>query len=824
MGKSRLAYAIEEQLVEQSHYLLRMQGVSFRRDTALYPAIESIRSAARISPVDLPEQQYQKLKELTRGVTLGEIETFQLMAPLFSLDTTDEFEALDIGPNQLKQLTLKAIWRRIEKLSQDKPVLVFVEDYHWIDPTTRELLDVAIGEIASCRIMLVITQRLEGKPDEDWSRYPHGTVVTLGKLDAEDVHQLVSNTVAASALPNQLQREIYRKTDGNPLFVEELTRMLLEQMRSAESDGAPEMRNLETGIPSTLQDLLLARLDQLGSARSLAQHAACYGRTFSKRGLEIISPLQNDELATQLQQLLTSGLVHVVTDRDDLYEFKHALVQDAAYESQLKSTRVRIHEKIADHFEPELCDNEPEILAHHFGRAGNAVQERLYWHKAARRAMGGGAFVEAINYFQLALQALEKNTHDKTQAEPSDLPDKTELELELLVESAVPSTLTRGWAAPEVGQAYERAHRLSQQQGSSPLLFAALSGIFRYYLVTGNYQLAEQVALIDLERAEQSGDESVMMEFVLHPGVVCYYTGRPAEALPYLKRSAELYDFDKHEDHIAIYGQCTATVALSHMGKALTILGRTQEAFDSCHKAGQIAEQSGHVFSVAWGLSNHAANHILLENPVACYEIATDMIEISAKADFANWVAQGLVWQGWALAHGGDTAANTNTAEVDGQIASGLEKIHEGMAIWNMTGASLMQPFYYVLLAECHLLAGQLSEADSALASCRELMDKTGELWPQPLWRLTAEKVAVANGQHTTSQAREASLDIIRNHSSNNEWLWVAKAHQYISTLDGSSAETLRPQPLHELAQQYGELSKYPALAEIVVSLKDANT
>ena len=819
MGKSRLAYAVEEQLADEEHHLLRLQGVSFRKDTALFPAVEYIRSAAAISHKDAADERYRKLRALTQDDTIDDVETFQLLAPLFSLDISNEFDALELGPNHLKLLTLRSIWHTVEKLAEEKPVLVLVEDYHWIDPTSRELLDLAINEVANSRTLLIITQRTEDAIDVDWSRHPQATLMTLGKLGAEDVHQLVSNTVAASTLPNHMQQQIYRKTDGNPLFVEELTHMLLEQMRTANADNKSDLRTsakTDTGIPSTLQDLLLARLDQLGTARSLAQHASCYGRTFGRRGLEIISPLSNDELSDQLEHLLQSGLVHKVADRDDCYEFKHALVQDAAYESLLKSTRIRIHSIIADHFEPELCDNEPEVLAHHFGRAGNALQERNYWHKAARRSMASGAFVEAISYFKQALQALKKEAASARENSAQET-DFNAVELELLVESAVPSTLTRGWAAEDVGQAYERAHELSQQQGSSPLLFAALSGIFRYYLVTGNYELAEQVALIDLARAEQSGDDSVVMEFALHPGVVYYYTGRSAEALPYLLRSADMYDLDKHREHISIYGQCTATVALSHQGKALTILGRTGEAFDCSRKAVEIAEQSGHVFSVAWGMSNYAANHILLENPSACNELATSMIEISAKADFINWVAQGLVWQGWSIAHDTEAGSHDEKQQADTRIQDGLGKIQEGIGIWQMTGASLMQPFYFVLLAQCHLLAGETDSAQEALTTAREIIDRTGERWPQPLWQLTAIKLAVATKSKTAQQACDELRQFIHTHSLGAEWLWVVKAQRFLAQLEGADSGQA---PLYQTAEQYKNFAEYPPVKALTEEMK----
>lgn len=809
IGKSRVSGALKEILNNQKCHILHLQGVAFRRNTALYPVTESLRLAAGIEAGDSAELRARRLHDLVRGESLGEVESVRLFAPLLSVELTDEVEPLELSAARLKSLTLEALWQRLSNLSQARPVVVFIEDYHWLDPTTRELLDLGLPFLSKIRVLLVITQRLVEL--ERWQQHPAVTILSLQRLEDEHVRELITNTLADDSIPAVLQDEIFNRTDGVPLFIEELTRMLQERIkRESLVDGKFDTRYLDSQIPTTLQDLLLARLDQLGPGRSLAQQGACFGRTFTRTGLSVIAELPEDELESQLQILLASGLVHQVPEVVDQYEFKHALVQDTAYESLLKSSRVRFHRQIAEYFEAEYAEHEPEILAHHFGYAGMHEQACTYWHKAGQLAMGASAYIEAISYFQRALTALTKSRHRS---------DANRLELELNIQLAIPLSLTRGWAADAVGVAYDRAHELSLQLGESSMLYAALSGIFRYYLVTGNFAFAEQLAKADLNRARKSGDDGVIMEFSVHPGVVFFYSGRHAQSLPHFKRCFELYDLQKHRDHLLIYGQCTATVALLHWGKSLLIMGKLRQGTELNRSSAQHADAAEHVFSQAWALTSQASNNVLLENVAECRLLSERLIELCEESDIGNWLAQGWVWLGWAMVHAEpDSNGDTSIAvEHNRAIQDGLAKIQQGIDAWKNTGVTLMQPFYFTLLAQCQLRAAQYNEAQQSTAHSIEIMDATGENWCRPLTMLIREEATLALSDSGAEQSRNRIEKILADSVAQQHWLWAYKAqrllnHLYATEQRISCGETWLAHMPHSIPEDYEDLSEHPIL------------
>ena len=790
IGKSRICHALEQSLSGEDHHLVRIQCSPFHSSSALYPIVEHLRGAAGIRRDDTPEAKLDKLEALPGGTGSDGLATAQLFAQLLAIPTGSRYPPLELSAARQKALTLEALWGQIARLSAERPLAIVLEDAHWLDPTTQELLDLAVEQLDRLRILLVITHR--GGLEFAWSGHTNVAAVTLNRLNVADTSELAAKVIGSYRLPDEVLSEILAKTDGIPLFIEELTKMLLDRFSQSGSapDSKADNRNL-INIPATIHDLLLARLDQIGPVKRLAQQAACFGRTFSHRQLATISDISADELKSALAQLTDSGLVNVAEGAANEYIFKHALIQDAAYESLLHSKRADIHKRIATAFEDELSEKEPEILAHHFGRAQLFEQEISYWRRAALKAMGSTAFVEAITYFRSALARLPK------------LPAAEALrqELELQVQVAVPLTLTRGWAAPAVGEAYERAHELCQRIGDSPLLFPALSGIFGYYMVSGNHRAAEEMAMRYLERAEQTNDPGIIMEFELHPGVVCFYTGRPAEALPHLERSVSLYDAELHREHTQIYGKCPATVSLAHLANSLAVLGRPEEAFACNLRSAECAVAVNHSFSQIWAMSNHAENHILYEDHKQCGVLAEKIIAAAEERGFVNWLSQGQVWLGWSVAQRGDRN-------------SGLAKIREGMKIWDMTGAQLMRPFYFALLGECLFLANQQQDANDAINECFAIMEKTGEVWIRPQAEICAINIALERGDMSPNAARARLKGLSDTARDRGEWLWVLKAERQLLLNARAAGEVEDSAALQEVLGRFGQISPYPALRE----------
>jgi len=778
IGKSRICHTLEQDLADDDYTVVRLQCSPHQSNSALYPFATQLRASAGIKAPDKPGQALAKLLAATPGG--DDAVAAQLFAQLLGVDLGEESAALDLSAPEQKRRTLRALWDRLAGLAAERPLAVIVEDAHWIDPTSLGLLDMAAGEIEQLAVLLVVTHRPE--IEFDWADRPNVLRMPLTRLGAAEARELVTRVISRDLLSEEMLKEVLAKTDGVPLFIEEMTRMLTDRMQ----DNADYRGGTATEIPATIYDLLVARLDQLGPAKRFAQQAACFGRQFSRRELARLTDAGDDELDVALEHLTTSDVV-IMDAGADTYVFKHALIQNAAYESLLQSKRAELHWRIAEDLEDELANTEPHILAHHFGRALRYRKETKYWRRAGQRSMGASAFVEAATYFRRALEALGTLPEDEAER----------LELELQVDIAVPLTLTRGWSAPEVGESYTRAHDLCGKVGDSPLLFPARSGIFGYHLVSGQHETALNLSLEYLDHARETGDPAVIVEFEFHPGVALFYSGRLTEALPRLERVVDLYDREKYGASVEIYGRCTKTVALAHLGNTLALLGASDRAF-ACSEQSRIqSDASGHDFSRIWAMSNHAINHILHEDETACAVLASQVIAEGDKRGFVNWSSQGRVWDGWCKARGGDPEA-------------GLVAIRHGMDVWKMTGAELMRPLYNVLLGEALCLAGRDGEARDALGAAGEIMDRTGENFMRSHVEIARIEIDHALGDLSAGEAAERLSAVATSAAGRDEWLPALKAAAAGAAIDGPAVQ--RSGLLRQALAQFDGQASRPVL------------
>jgi class 3 adenylate cyclase/predicted ATPase len=790
IGKSRICEALEESIAGESHYFFRLQCSPFHANSNLHPVAEQLRNEAGITAEDSAESSLDKLQSQWSEFEVQGVPAAALLAPLLSIPTGERYTSIGLSPARLKTLTFDTILERVTRISNDRPLALVFEDAHWIDPTTLELLDLLVQRIGNLRVLLLITHR----PDFEfnWQSKINIKQMMLGRLDTAEVTEMVTRMVVNNQLPQSQFDEILAKTDGIPLFVEELTKMLLERAESSPaSNNGRGYKEDDTEIPTSIHDLLLARLDQLGPIKQLAQQAACLGRTFSQNQLMLISGLSTDDLAPLLSQLVELGLTIPAEDAPGEYTFRHALVQETAYSSLLHVSRIDIHKRAAIALEDRIAETEPEILAHHFGRAQMYGKEIHYRQRAGLKAMSASAFVEAISHFRNAIAQLER----------LPVTDRVQLDLELHLQIAVPLTMTLGWAAIEVGEAYERANELCKKIEESTLIFPVLHGILRYYLVTGNHRKAEEIAVRDLERAEQSKDDGLILEFALHPGVVYFYTGRLARALPHLERSISLYDVDLHRDHTETYAACPATIGLAHMAIAQAIFGRPDEAFASNLMSARHADLVSHRFSQVWAMSNHAMNHILYEDPGQCAALAKTMIAVAAEQEFVNWLSQGRVWLGWSMVQ-------------SGEVEAGLEHIRSGIDIWEMTGAILMRPFYFTLLADCFLKSGDVEQAHQAINQSLDIMKTTGEHWTKPLTDIIAIHISLARNEISNENADGRLHALADEARARGEWLWVVKAERRRLLNAQAAGRTADGAPLADALSHIEHQGDYPMLNE----------
>src|SRR5690242_20603122 len=395
IGKSRLTAALAERLHGEPHIRLRYFCSPYHQDSALHPFIDQLGRGAAFAPDDGAASRLKKLEALLSGAA-PPAEDVALIADLLSLPASERHPLPNLSPQRKKERTLGSLLRQLEGLARQQPLVMVFEDAHWIDPTSRELLDLAVEHVRSLPVLLIVTFRPEFLPP--WTGQSQVSMLALNRLDRRDRTALVAQIAGGKALPDQVVDQIVDRTDGVPLFVEELTKSVLESGVSL------------VGIPTTLHDSLMARLDRLASVRLVAQIGAAIGREFSYQLLHAVSHLPDDELKAALARLVASELVFQRgRPPEAVYSFKHALVQDAAHGSLLRSTRQRLHAKIAEALEahsPELMDSQPELFAQHYAEAGLVEQSVAYWSKAGHSSAARSAMAEASAQFHKGLDQL----------------------------------------------------------------------------------------------------------------------------------------------------------------------------------------------------------------------------------------------------------------------------------------------------------------------------------------------------------------------------------------------------------------------------------
>ena len=470
IGKSRIAAELEGRLHAEPHIRLPYFCSSYHQDSALFPFLGQLSRAAGFAPDDPPAARLEKLEALLARAAPPD-EDVALIADLLSLPTAGRHPLPNLSPQRKKERTLEALIRQLEGLARQQPLLMVFEDAHWVDPTSRELLDLTIERIRDLPVLLIVTFRPEFQPA--WTGQPQVTMLTLNRLDRRDRSALVAQIAGAKALPDEVVDQIVDRTDGVPLFIEELTKSVLES-------GVPLV-----GIPTTLHDSLMARLDRLASVRLVAQIGAAIGRQFPYVLLRAVSDLPEDELRAALARLVASELVFQRGALPDaVYTFKHALVQDAAHGSLLRSTRQQLHAQIAAALEthsPELIDSQPELFAQHYAEAGLVEKSVTYWGRAGRRSAARSAMAEAAAHFEKGLDQL---------AVLPDTWERRRLELEYCSALGAVLQTVKGNAAPQTGQVFARARELWEQLGSPSEFLQVPHAQSRYHAQRGELDLA----------------------------------------------------------------------------------------------------------------------------------------------------------------------------------------------------------------------------------------------------------------------------------------------------------------------------------------------
>jgi len=576
---------------------------------------------------------------------------------------------LSLSPQQRKQKTFDTLLRQLHALALRQPVLHMFEDLHWIDPTSLEALDRTIERIRELPVLLVMTFRPEFVPS--WIGQPNVTMMTLNRLDKQDGAALIERVVGSHRLSAEIVNEIVERADGIPLFAEELTKAVLE----AESSGEDAVRMLSNtplnSVPATLHASLMARLDRLGPAKEIAQTAAAIGRECSYEMLVAVSSLQEGDLRAAIEQLTASGLlVRRGTPPDAIYVFKHALVQDAAYGTLLISSRQQIHARIAEILEtrfPDQGEREPELLARHFGEAKQSERAIAYWIKAGRHSAERSANLEAIRHLSRALNSLKL------------LPDSQERDRqELIAQTAIGTPLmsVHGYAAPETGAAYCRAHLLTQRLGDRGGLYATLSGQFSYHFVRGDQAVMRQLEqeAANIADAVAVGDSLRLVRGRL-AGLTALHFGQFEEAKNALETIVRSYDTSKHRPPPDHHVHDPKMYALGYLAIILWIQGYPDKARQwSAATLDYMAELNHANMSAFARVYGGAGVCELLRETSAVRSHADSVLELAEQHSLHYFGLSAKILRGWSIALDGDVNEGTTLMRrsIDERFALGV--------------------------------------------------------------------------------------------------------------------------------------------------------
>jgi predicted ATPase len=594
-------------------------------------------------------------------------------------------------------------------------------------------------------MLILLTCRPEFRPP--WSTHARVTQVTLNRLGRAQVEAMIPSLTGEKILPTEVVEQVIAKTDGVPLFVEELVKMILESGLVREQAD----RYVLTGplpplaIPSTLYDSLMARLDRLSTARELVQLGAVLGREFAYELLQAVAPVDELTLQQGLAQLVDAELVYQrgLPPRSR-YIFKHALIQDTAYQSLLKSTRQQYHQRIAQVLVaqfPKIAEVQPELVAHHYTEAGLNELAVRYWQRAGQQAIEQSANLEAISHLTKGREVLQ--TLPET-------PERLQQELTFHIALGTPLVVTKGYGAAEVEQCYTRAWELCQQVGESPQLFLALWGLYRFYLLRAGLQAAQELGGQLLSLAQRMQDPALLLEAHGALWQTCFWLGEFPLAQVQMEQGIALYDIKQHHSHAFLYGRDPGVDCYSYAAVVLWFLGYPDQALKRKNEALTLAQELSHPFSLTFALGFAGFLHTFRREGQATQEYAEATMALSAEQGFTHWLAHSMIFRGWALAEQGE---------------EGTAQIRQGIDTWRAAGDELARPACLALLAEAYAKGGQPEEGLSALAEALTVAHKTGERFCEAeLYRLQGE-LLLTRPTRQTAEAEACfhqALDIAR--------------------------------------------------------------
>jgi predicted ATPase/class 3 adenylate cyclase len=731
IGKSRLAQVLREQSAADPQVRVLCQCSPFYQNSALYPLSDGWQRLLQFGREDTPDEKLGKLMQGLASLKMNDPETLALFAAFLAIPLPDAHPPLQLTPQKQKEKTLHSLITWLQRSAERQPVRLEIEDLHWADPSTLEWLGLLLDRVPGFRILVLLTFRPEFTLP--WPAQAHVLPLQLSRLPQLQIAEMVER-VAGKGLPREVLRQLISKSDGVPLYIEEMTKNVLESSWLTETKDRFEVSGPlpQLAIPATLHDAFAARLDRLAPVRELAQIGAVLGREFPYELIRGVSQMEDASLQDGLRRLVTAEIVFQRgLPPDATYTFKHALLQDTAYASLLKSQRQQLHVRAAQMLEQqfgEMVELHPELLAHHYTEAGLVKQALPYWQQAGQRANQRSAYAEAVTHLTKGLELLKTLP---------DTPERAQSELTLQIALGTALMATRGYAAPEVGQAFARARELCRQVGETPQLFPVLWGLSVFYVVRDELQTTWEVVEQLLRLAETVQDPRFLVGAALMAGGASVLLGELPRAREHLERGIALYGLRQHRFHVSLFGEDVGISCLCWEAFALWGLGYPEQALKRVEEALTLAQEFSHPFSLAYAISCVARLHQFRQETQATQAQVDTLLALAAEQGFTLRAAQGTILRGWALA-------------MQAQREEGIAQLRQGLRAFRATGAEFWWPAYLALLAEAYGEVGRYEEGLNTVAEALDAVNKTGErFYEAELYRLkgtlTLQKLSVAS-------------------------------------------------------------------------------
>ena len=725
IGKSRLLQVMKSRLVDEPYTKIESHCSAYYQDSSLYPVIDHLRSWLNLKREDTTGAKLAKIEAALQKYGFSLDETVPLFASLLSVPIPADYMPLKLSPEGYKRKTFEALTSLLLKEAEKKPVLRIVEDLHWVDPSTLEYLNLLVDNVKDARILIVFTVRPNFTLP--WPICSNITQIAVDQLDSKQVEKLVAAIAEDRLLPKEIVEHVGAKTDGIPLFVEELTKMLLESACMVDDGGMYRLSEPlpRLAIPSTLKDLLMARLDRLDTPKDLVQVGATLGREFTHELLCEISQLDSLNLGRELVKLVNAGILDQRGNPPEAsYYFKHALIQDAAYESILKSKRQTYHRVVAKVLEekfPETKEIQPELIARHYTDAGLSEEAIPFWLKAGKRATERSAHAEAINHLNKGLELLKS---------VSSTPERFENELNFQVALGGPLRVTEGFAGTGVEKAYLRAMALCRKAGRTDRIYPVLRGMSGIYLARGELRKANGLGKQLMVLSQESNDSKHLVQAHYIMGASLFCLGQIESAFGHLEQGLSHYNPKEHSSHASLYGQDAGAACLFWSSWSQWFLGYPDQALMRSDEAIRLAKELSHPYSLAISYNLAAFIRHFRGELDKTNEMSEVSINLCSDGGYGLFLPMGVILNGWSMAR------SDNASE------GAIEKILQGISSWRSTGAEVFCSFWYALLGDLYLCAGMRDEAGDAISQGFAFANKNNERYFEAeLFRLRGELV-----------------------------------------------------------------------------------